>query len=107
MLRDSEVAWRAGDEDALALLFTDDGFVPTSAGWRRGREAIREAYRNGSGDLRLTAHAWAVSDTVGYIVGAYAYGEGPGGGKFVLALRRGAGGRWLIAADLDNANRRQ
>ena len=27
------------------------------------------------------------------------------GGKFLLALRRGGDGRWLIAADLDNANR--
>lgn len=26
-------------------------------------------------------------------------------GKFVLALRRAAGGQWLIAADIDQSNR--
>jgi hypothetical protein len=44
---------------------------------------------------------------VGYIVGAYAYGDAPppDRGKFVLALRRARGGPWLIAADLDQSNR--
>ena len=108
VLRDYERAWRAGDESALTALFTPDGFVPSRTGWVRGSDAIRAAYADGSGPLNLRAHAFAVADTVGYIVGAYRYGDDPGGrdnGKFVLALRKGRGGQWLIAADLDQGNR--
>lgn len=109
VLRDYERAWQAGDEAGLVAIFTADGFVSTPAGWVRGSEAIRRNYETSQGPLWLRAHAFAVADSVGYIVGAYGYGEepnAPDGGKFLLALRRGADGRWLIAADLDNANRR-
>ena len=106
VLRDYERHWRAGDEQALATLFTADGFVPRSGGWVRGSDGIRKTYENFSGDLRLRALAYAVDDTVGYIVGGYRYGEGANdGGKFVLALRRSPGGQWLIAADIDQSNR--
>lgn len=106
VLRDYERGWRAGDEQALAALFTADGFVPTGGGWVRGTDGIRRTYENFSGDLWLRALAFAVADTVGYIVGAYRYGEGANdGGKFVLALRRAPGGQWLIAADIDQSNR--
>jgi len=112
VLRDYERAWQAGDEHALAALFTEDGFVPTGQGWVRGRDAIRATYQNSRGDLQLRALAFAVQDTVGYIVGAYGYGETPppvpDRGKFVLALRRARGsGPWLIAADIDQSNRQQ
>lgn len=106
VLRDYERHWRAGDEQALAALFTPDGFVPTGRGWVRGSDGIRKTYENFSGDLRLRGLAYAVADTVGYIVGGYRYGDGEGdGGKFVLALRRRPGGQWLIAADIDQSNR--
>jgi len=108
VLRDYERGWRAGDEAGLAALFTPDGFVPTHAGWVRGTAAITDTYGNASGDLQLRALAYATADTVGYIIGAYAYGGTPGApdrGKFVLALRRAPDGPWLIAADLDSANR--
>jgi uncharacterized protein (TIGR02246 family) len=108
VLRDYERHWRAGDENALALLFTDDGFVPTRGGWVRGRDGIRTTYAPFDGSLQLRAVAYAVDDTVGYIVGAYRYGGGadaPDGGKFILALRRARGGPWLIAADIDQSNR--
>jgi len=110
VLRDYEHAWKAGDENALAALFTEDGFVPRGQGWVRGRAAIRATYQNSDGALLLRALAFAVQDTVGYIVGAYGYGEGasvPDRGKFVLALRRAPGGPWLIAADLDQSVRPQ
>jgi ketosteroid isomerase-like protein len=109
VLRDYERAWQSGDEAGLVAIFTTDGFVATPTGWIRGSEAIRRNYESSQGPLRLRAHAFAMGDSVGYIVGAYGYGEeqnAPDGGKFLLALRRGADGRWLIAADLDNANRR-
>lgn len=108
VLRDYERAWQAGDETALAALFTEDGFVPTRFGWVRGRPGIRSVYESSQGALRLRAIAFAVEDTVGYIVGAYNYADPPAeidGGKFVLVLRREPGARWLIAADLDGANR--
>lgn len=54
--------------------------------------------------LQLRALAYAHADTVGYIIGAYGYGDAPGDqGKFTLTLRR-VGGRWLIASDMDNGN---
>ena len=108
VLRDYERAWSVGDERALAGLFTPDGFVPTGRGWVRGTAEITETYANSGGDLQLRALAYATADTVGYIVGAYGYGDvegAPDRGKFVLALRRAVDGRWLIAADLDNSNR--
>jgi hypothetical protein len=108
VLRDYERAWQAGDEAGLAALFTEDGFVPTGPGWVRGRDAIRTTYQNSSGSLQLRALAFAVQDTVGYIVGAFGFGTGDRG-KFVLALRRlpGAGSPWRIAADIDQSNRQQ
>jgi len=107
VLRDYERLWKAGDENGLAELFTTDGFVPARGGWVRGRAAIKERYQNSSGDLRLRALAFATQDTVGYIIGAFGFGEAAAtrdAGKFVLALRRPPRSKWLIAADIDNPN---
>ena len=107
VLRDYERAWRAGDAAALASLFTEDGFVLQSGRPpARGRSAIQAAYAGpGGGPLRLRALAFAMADTIGYIVGAYGYGDTPADvGKFTLTLRRGPGERWLIFSDMDNTN---
>jgi ketosteroid isomerase-like protein len=106
VLRDYERNWAAGDEAALAALFTEDGFILQNGRPPvRGRANIQQAYASSQGPLRLRAMGFAVDDSVGYIVGAYSYGEGEGDmGKFVLALRRTPGGPWLIAADIDNGN---
>lgn len=101
VLRDYERAWRANDEQGLAALFTQDGFVPSRAGWIRGRDAIAARYANSGGALKLQAYAYATDGGVGYIVGGFGYGEGAFNGKFVLALRRTGDGPWLIAADID------
>jgi uncharacterized protein (TIGR02246 family) len=108
VLRDYEAAWRRGDAAALAALFADDGFV--LQGGRapaRGRAAIVAAYAGqGGGPLRLRALAAAVTDTIGFILGAYGYGTEPGDqGKFTLTLRRRPGGPWLIFSDMDNPSR--
>ena len=106
VLRDYEKHWRAGDENALAALFTSDGFVPSNTGFVRGREAILGSYKDQQGELRLRAHAYAASDTVGYIVGAYRFGaDSVDRGKYLLALRRPRGGQWRIAVDIDQTNR--
>jgi ketosteroid isomerase-like protein len=90
-------------------LFTADGFaLPNGKPPARGHEAIRAAYAGPGGPLKLRALAYATSDTVGYVIGAYTYGERTAAdvGKFVLALRKAGDGRWMIAADIDNSIRR-
>lgn len=106
VLRDYERHWAAGDEAALAAIFTEDGFVLQNGRPPiRGREAIRQAYAEFDGPLRLRAMGYAVGDSVGYVVGGYRYGDATeDAGKFVLALRRAPGGPWLIASDIDNFN---
>jgi hypothetical protein len=108
VLRDYERFWRTGNADALSELFTADGFVARRGGWIRGRVAIRDAYAGVGSDLRLRPLAYAIADSVGYIVGAYGYGDTAStrdAGRFLLALRQSAGTQWLIAADLDGTNR--
>jgi hypothetical protein len=110
VLRDYERAWTGRDPAGLAALFAEDGFVlANNRPPVRGREAIRAAYANAGGGLSLRALAYATSDTVGYIIGAYASGAGaPDAGKFILALRRPRGrGAWQIAADIDNPSQQQ
>jgi ketosteroid isomerase-like protein len=107
VLRDYERAWGAGDAARLAALFAEDGFV--LQGGRppvRGRDAIRAAYTGqGGGPLKLRALAYSTADTVGFIIGAYGYGDAPGDqGKFTLTLRRARGGNWLIFSDMDNSS---
>jgi ketosteroid isomerase-like protein len=108
VLRDYERAWTASDAQGLAQLFTEDGFVLSPSRLPiRGRSAIAEEYRRAGGPLILRALGHAVSDSVAYIVGAYAYAASAGArdvGKFVLSLRKGPEGHWLIAADMDNGN---
>jgi ketosteroid isomerase-like protein len=109
VLRDYERAWRGKDPGTLAAFFAEDGFVMSDgAPPVRGRAAIRAKYANSGGPLALRALAWATEGKIGYIIGAFG-GEvgGPDSGKFILALKRGDDDRWLIAADMDNSNRRQ
>ncbi len=104
VLRDYEAAWRDGDGQRLASLFTEDGFaIQSGSPIRRGRAAIAAGITKPGGMLQLTAYAYSSSGNVGYIVGGYRYPTTVGaGGRFVLALRSDPDGRWLIAADLDN-----
>ena len=108
VLRDYERLWRAGDAGALVMLFTEDGFVmQPGRPPARGRAAMERVYRGqGGGPLQLRALAFAHAETVGYIIGAYRYGDAPGDqGKFTLTLRRQPRGKWLIASDMDNGSR--
>lgn len=108
VLRDYERAWRDGDVQALVALFTTDGFVlQPGRPPVRGHTALAEVYQGqGGGPLRLRPLAYATADSVGYVIGAYGYGDDPNDqGKFTLTLRRGSDGRWLIASDMDNGSR--
>ena len=108
VLRDYERLWAAGDAAGLAAIFAPDGMALSSGRPPAvGRAAIAEEYKVAGGPLRLRAIAFAVSDSVGYIVGLYHYGNvAEDTGKFVLALRRAGVSPWLIAADIDNSMRR-
>jgi ketosteroid isomerase-like protein len=107
VLRDYERAWQARDAAGLASLFAADGFVLASGRPPvRGRAAIQEAYRGAGGPLALRALDFSTEGRTGYVIGAFARArDAEDVGKFVLALRRGDDGRWLIAADMDNSNR--
>ncbi len=109
VLRDYERAWRSGDATAVAAQFAEDGYV-LQAGRNpvRGRAAIANLYKGQAGGaLRLRAFAYATSDTTGYILGAYGYGEGenvPDMGKYTVTLRRSRGAPWQLFSDMDNGN---
>lgn len=107
VLTDYEAGWKAGDSNALALLFTEDGFVlPSGQMPVRGRPAIRKLYTRSGSPLSLRAFAYGMNGEVGYIIGGYSSERGkPDDGKFTLTLRK-TGGRWLIVSDMDNSNRR-
>lgn len=108
VLRDYEKAWQARDAEALSRLFTEDGFVLSNGKPPvRGSAAIRSAYAGAGGPLTLRALEFSAAGSVAYIIGAYAESATtPDIGKFILALRKDRKGRWLIAADIDNTNRR-
>ncbi|MFN8061568.1 MAG: hypothetical protein U0163_00985 [Gemmatimonadaceae bacterium] len=73
------------------------GELPPKGVSRFINEAVRARLRPGRDELGQR----------GYIVGGYRYPTTVGaGGRFVLALRTGPDGRWLIAADLDNSGPR-
>jgi ketosteroid isomerase-like protein len=108
VLRDYERHWRDGNAERLVALFTEDGMVARRGGWIRGQQALRSALQRTSSDLRLRAVAYAVDGRVGFIVGAYGYGDQPANsdrGQFILTLRQREDGHWLIVADLDAAIR--
>lgn len=107
VLRDYERAWQAKDTQALVALFVPDGFVmQPQRPPIRGHAGLTQAYQGSGGPLYLRPLAFAQSDTVGYIIGAFRFKPvGGDAGKFILALRRTPGNRWLIAADMDNSIR--
>lgn len=107
VLTDYEAAWKAGDSNALALLFTEDGFVlPSGQLPVRGRSAIRKLYSRSGSPLSLRSFAYGMKGEVGYIIGGYSSERGKtDDGKFTLTLRK-TGGRWLIVSDMDNSNHR-
>lgn len=105
VLTDYETHWAANDAEALANLFTEDGFIlrprnnPT-----RGRDDIEEAYKNSGGDLKLRAYDFQIEGNLAYILGGYTYGNRTEDvGKFTLVLKK-VSGTWLIHSDMDNGN---
>ena len=108
VLRDYEKGWTGKDPQGLSRLFSEDGFALMSGTTgARGRPAIATIYAGAGGELKLRALSYSTDGGTGYIIGAYRYGAATADvGKFVLALKKAADGKWLIAADIDNGNRR-
>jgi uncharacterized protein (TIGR02246 family) len=105
VLRDYETGWSTGDAEGLAGLFVEEGLIVRGGTWIRGRDAIQRAYQGAGGPLRLRAVEFAADGDVGFIVGAYGYGDElrtPDRGLFTLTLKR-EGGRWLIVSDMDRS----
>jgi hypothetical protein len=105
VLTDYETQWRFGG-DSLTKLFTEDA-VLTVGGKppMRGRAALAAHYAGPKGPLALRAIAYAAEGSVAWIVGGYTMQRGePDVGKFILALRKGPDGRWLIFSDMDTGN---
>jgi predicted TIM-barrel fold metal-dependent hydrolase len=103
LLRDYERFQLAGDAAGIASLFTDDGLFPGPGGWVRGREAIRVRGGIGRSNLRLRPTGYSMDGDTAWVTGFFAAGNAPGVpdiARLVLALRRGADGKWLIAARL-------
>jgi ketosteroid isomerase-like protein len=108
VLRDYEKAWAANDAQGLAGLFLEDGMaLPSGQPAARGRDSIAKAYSGGGGmPTYLRVLDYRQEGDLAYVVGGYGQaGRNKDFGKFVLVLRR-VGGRWLIAADIENANMR-
>ena len=105
VLTDYETHWANSDAEALANLFTEDGFILRPRNFpTRGRTDIEEAYQNSGGDLRLSAYDFGIDGNLGFILGGYTYGNRTEDvGKFTLVLKK-VEGRWLIHSDMDNGN---
>ena len=106
VLRDYEKAWAANDAKGLAALFAEDGMaLPSNQPPARGKDSIAKAYGGGGGQpTYLRVLDYRASGDLAYLVGGYgAAGQQQDMGKFVLVLRK-VDGRWLIAADIENAN---
>ena len=105
VLTDYETQWRFGG-DSLVKLFTEDAIL--TVGGKppvRGRAAIGTHFAGPKGPLSLRAIAYAAEGNIAYIIGGYTMQRGePDIGKFVLTLRKGADGRWLIFTDMDTGN---
>jgi ketosteroid isomerase-like protein len=104
VLRDYERHWASGDEAGLAALFAKDALLlPSGFAAAQGREGIRRAYEDVIVPVHLRALAYAADDSVGYVAGAYRFDPmETETGKFILALRRTAGGPWMISAGIEN-----
>ena len=105
VLTDYETQWRFGG-DSLTRLFAEDAIL--TAGGRppaRGHAAIAAHYAGPKPPLALRPIAYAMEGNIAYIIGGFAMERGaPDVGKFVLTLKKGPNGRWLIFSDMDTGN---
>lgn len=109
VLDDYSSAWRARDAKGLSALFADDRLVvPNACPPAPDRAGVERCYAGSGGAIDLRALDHRVEGPAAYIIGEYAGApDAPAAGKFVLTLTKGADGRWLIVADMDQPYRRR
>lgn len=105
-------AFEAGDADALAAMYAEDGAVlPPNAETVSGRAAIAEFWRNlsesGIGGLVEDSEAYAQGD-LGYKRGRYTMTDADGNvidqGKYIEIWRQ-VDGEWQLQRDIFNSDR--
>lgn len=109
-------AANAKDSARVAALYAENAvLMPPNAPMAKGRPAIQAVWQGmmdeNARDIALTAVDRSVSGDLGYEAGTYTLNMGaPGGpvasdkGKYLMTLRRGPGGKWLIQNDIFNSD---
>lgn len=105
VLTNYETHWENSDAKALALLFTENGFILRPGNSLiQGRDHIEKNYANSGGDLVLRAYDFQQENDLAFIIGGYTYGNRTEDvGKYTLVLKKIAD-KWLIHSDMDNGN---
>jgi uncharacterized protein (TIGR02246 family) len=109
-------AANAKDSTRLAALYAENAMLmPPNAAMAKGRPAIQAVWQGmmdeNARDITLTAIDRSVCGDLGYEAGTYTLNMGaPGGpvasdkGKYLMTVRRGPGGKWLIQNDIFNSD---
>jgi ketosteroid isomerase-like protein len=104
-------AANAKDAAGLTALYTDDAMVmPSNAPTAKGRTAVQGVWKGlmdqGAHDITLTKVSGAMASDWGYEVGTYSamFGTSQDKGKYMLSLKKGKDGKWLIQEDIFNSD---
>lgn len=99
------------DAAGLAGLYTDDALLmPSNMASVKGRAAIQASWKGmldqGAHNVSLTRVSGAQAGEWGYEVGTYSamFGNSPDKGKYMLSLKKGKDGKWLIQEDIFNSD---
>jgi uncharacterized protein (TIGR02246 family) len=109
-------AANAKDSARLAALYSENGvLMPSNAPMAKGRPAIQAVWKGmmdqNARDIVLATVDRAITGDIGYEAGTYTFKMGAAGapvasdkGKYLLTVRRGADGKWLIQNDIFNSD---
>ena len=104
-------AANAKDAAGIAALYMEDALLmPSNAPTAKGRVAIQAALQGmleqGAHDISLSKVDGGMSGSWGYEAGTYGatFGTSKDKGKYLLTLKKGADGKWLIQDDIFNSD---
>ena len=99
------------DAAGITALYTDEAMVmPSNAPTAKGRTAVQGVWKGlidqGAHDVKLTKVGGAMAADWGYEVGTYSamFGTSQDKGKYMLSLKKGKDGKWLIHEDIFNSD---